>query len=333
MRLAGRPLRFLLAVSVGWVGVRVFMLWPVSSAGPLLSAPPLPERPAAVPGRRYAIAAKPFAPVRDGWAPQVGGHRPAAVRGPQGIEVAVLGQTGLRAPLARQEAEVGPLTAPGTRPQQLAASPRRWWGSAWLLVRGGSVVPQAGLTGGMLGGSQAGVRIGYAIDRGHRLSLYGRVSGALSIREREAALGVDWQPTALPLHLLAEQRLPLDGGQGGPTLGVVGGLGPVRLPGDFRLEAYGQGGVILRDGGIGFADGAARLQHRIAHAGPADIALGAGAWGGAQPGASRVDIGPSIMVDMPVQSRHLRLTLDWRQRIAGDARPVSGLALTLGADF
>ncbi|MFN7029598.1 MAG: hypothetical protein ACK4PC_09535 [Sphingopyxis sp.] len=28
-----------------------------------------------------------------------------------------------------------------------------------------------------------------------------------------------------------------------------------------------------------------------------------------------------------------RIALDWRQRIAGDARPASGLALTLASDF
>ncbi|WP_204317143.1 hypothetical protein, partial [Klebsiella aerogenes] len=29
----------------------------------------------------------------------------------------------------------------------------------------------------------------------------------------------------------------------------------------------------------------------------------------------------------------LRIALDWRQRVAGEARPGSGPALTLGADF
>ncbi|VVT20968.1 hypothetical protein SPHINGO361_150133 [Sphingomonas sp. EC-HK361] len=60
---------------------------------------------------------------------------------------------------------------------------------------------------------------------------------------------------------------------------------------------------------------------------------GLGAWGGAQREASRLDIGPSIVALVPVGRQRARLTIDWRQRVAGNARPGSGLALTIGADF
>jgi hypothetical protein len=36
---------------------------------------------------------------------------------------------------------------------------------------------------------------------------------------------------------------------------------------------------------------------------------------------------------LPVRSHSLRLSLDWRERVAGNAMPRSGPALTLGADF
>jgi hypothetical protein len=61
--------------------------------------------------------------------------------------------------------------------------------------------------------------------------------------------------------------------------------------------------------------------------------LGGGAWGAAQRDAQRFDIGPSATLALPLGKQNVRLALDWRQRIAGDARPGSGLALTLGSDF
>ena len=55
--------------------------------------------------------------------------------------------------------------------------------------------------------------------------------------------------------------------------------------------------------------------------------------GGAQRGAARVDIGPSAGLVVPVGASAVRVTLDWRQRIAGDAAPGSGPALSIGSDF
>jgi len=77
-----------------------------------------------------------------------------------------------------------------------------------------------------------------------------------------------------------------------------------------------------------FVDGAARLSRRIGA-----VEVGGGAWGAAQPGASRLDAGPSLSWRLPVRDANLRLQADWRFRIAGDAAPRSGPALTLAADF
>ena len=52
-----------------------------------------------------------------------------------------------------------------------------------------------------------------------------------------------------------------------------------------------------------------------------------------QPGAARVDVGPRLTLRLPEVGQGSRIALDWRQRIAGDARPASGLALTLASDF
>jgi hypothetical protein len=61
--------------------------------------------------------------------------------------------------------------------------------------------------------------------------------------------------------------------------------------------------------------------------------VGAALSGGAQPGISRLDIGPEIQVRLPLPQGGARLSVEWRERVAGDALPGSGLAITLGADF
>ncbi|HVI98136.1 MAG TPA: hypothetical protein VM657_03635 [Sphingomonas sp.] len=192
----------------------------------------------------------------------------------------------------------------------------------------------AAFGGSQLGGSQTGLRLAYAIDRTRRLALAGRVATPLHGKGREIAIGVEWQPTHAPVRVVAEQRLALDGGQSGPTLGVVGGIGPASIATGLTIEAYAQAGAILRDGVETFADGAARVAHPIAALGNTRFDLGAGAWGAAQRGVARLDAGPSLSADLPLGDRaHVRLSLDWRQRLAGDARPGSGVVLSLGTDF
>jgi hypothetical protein len=63
------------------------------------------------------------------------------------------------------------------------------------------------------------------------------------------------------------------------------------------------------------------------------VGIGAGAWGGAQPGASRLDAGPTLSWRLPAARAHLRIEAGWRFRLAGEAAPGSGPALTLLADF
>ncbi len=66
----------------------------------------------------------------------------------------------------------------------------------------------------------------------------------------------------------------------------------------------------------------------------ATFALGIGLWGGAQRGATRFDLGPAATIDLPVtRAAHLRVALEWRQRVVGAARPGSGPALSIGTDY
>ena len=201
---------------------------------------------------------------------------------------------------------------------------------SWLIARNGS---SPGIPGSQLGASQGGARITYALGSGRRLALAARVSAPLSGRGKEAAVGLDWQPLRAPIHVLVEQRFALDGGRGGTMIGVVGGFGPVAIVPGVQLEGYGQAGVIARGAGEGFIDGAVRAAHPLPAIGALRIDVGAGVWGGAQQGASRLDIGPSLGVVVPVGRGSIRITADWRERIAGESHPDSGPAVSLGTNF
>lgn len=353
MTSAGAPLRFLGLVLGGWIAVRTVALWPTMGAQAFVPAPLLPSvRPAAV---RVVAAAMPAAlsePLPTSGAagasmtlPRIAAAaRAAPTSGPALSRAAVPAVAQVDRPGAPPAAIA---TVPDPRsilalasfvhygepapPDRPAPSPRRLSASAWGIVRaagtGGSAVvtPQ-------LGGSQAGARFAYALDDARRLAATLRVAGALGAPDRELAPGVEWRVPRTPLRLFVEQRIALARGRGGTTLGAI--VGVTRpLPGRFELAAYAQGGVIARGRGEAFVDGAARASRPVAHLGGAAIDVGVGSWGAAQRGASRIDVGPTIGVSVPVAGAHLRLAADWRERVAGNARPASGPALSIGADF
>ena len=82
-----------------------------------------------------------------------------------------------------------------------------------------------------------------------------------------------------------------------------------------------------------YADGAVRAGRALDLGDGRSLTLGAGAWGAAQPHAARLDVGPSAALRLPVERRTIAVALDYRARLLGDARPYSGVALTVGVDF
>jgi hypothetical protein len=231
-------------------------------------------------------------------------------------------------------AETAQAQAPELRTFVGAAPVNRWSGSAWLLVRGGEA--QSLAAGGMLGGSQAGARLGYRIngDAARPLALTARLyTPARRPEGAEAAVGVEWQPLArLPVRLLAERRQAIgDEGRSAFSLTAYGGMAERKLAGPVRLDAYAQAGIVgLRSRDL-FFDGSATVGVGIGEGGM--FRLGAGVWGAAQSGASRLDAGPSLSLRAPAFGRNVRISADWRMRLAGDAAPGSGPALTVGTDF
>jgi len=204
-------------------------------------------------------------------------------------------------------------------------------GSAWLLVRDDRVPALA--PGGTLGGSQAGLRILYRLnaDAARPLALSGRLYAPVrSGRGAEAALGLEWQPLeGFPIRVLAERRQALGrDGRSAFALALHGGFSERPLPAGLRLDAYGQAGMVGTRSRDLFADGAARVTLPVG-----EFSLGAGLWGGAQPGAARLDAGPHASIRLDFAGESLRLAAEWRLRVAGDASPGSGPVLSLGTDF
>ncbi len=331
----GRPLRFLAVLLSGWATARGVDLYQREGGLEGLAAPV---------GRAIAsLVARPAMAVPVVW-PRAGRHArtapPPSARPPARATTPpptdTLAQTAGRAPetldtsTVEPDRNAAPLLSPTVLPPTIARDGSRLAGSAWLIARNGSA---PGVVGGQLGASQAGIRATYALGSRRRFALAARLSAPLSGRGKEAAVGIDWQPTRAPIHVIAEHRVALDGGRGGPMVGVVGGFGPVAVIPGLHLEGYGQAGVIARDGGEGFGDGALRASHPLRSIGGLRIDIGAGIWGGAQRGAARLDIGPSLGIVLPVGRDAVRVTADWRQRIAGDARPDSGPAVSLGTNF
>jgi hypothetical protein len=328
----GRPLRFLALALGGWVMVRVALLLPeVASLPPSQIIPRVVE--VLVPQVAAAILGRPRVAPRVVTMPRVAVEptmvvKPRPWQGPTVMPpLTVLPD--LPDLVAVAEAQTYAIPSP-VAPPSVAKAPSRLTGSAWLLARGG---PAGTVSGGQLGASQGGLRLAYALGGRRKVALVARVATPLKGAGREAALGIEWQPTGLPIRLVAEQRFALDGARGGPTIGVIAGYGPADVAPGLRLEAYGQAGAIGRGEIEGFVDASARLTHPLGKLAGATIDIGAGAWGSAQRDAERFDIGPSIVAVLPVARKTIRLTLDWRERIAGGARPGSGPALSIGSDF
>ena len=202
----------------------------------------------------------------------------------------------------------------------------RWQLSSWALLREQRGAPTLA-SGGMLGGSQAGMRLTYAVNRSLAASL--RTTSPVGGRGVEVALGARYQPLrSVPVWLTAERRQAIgrDAGRSAFALFAEGGVYQVALPWRTELDAYAQAGVVgVRSRDL-FADGAMTLTRPVFR----NYSAGFGVWAGYQPGLYRVDAGPRL--SMRVRN-NIRVHVDYRQRLAGEALPGSGPALTLAADF
>lgn len=200
---------------------------------------------------------------------------------------------------------------------------------------------QTGTLGnGQYGGSQSAIITNVPLLRfgadanATRLALTGRLAVAHGLpRERELAAGLKWRPSLnIPVTVSAERRFRQDRPDAF-ALFIAGGQSELRLPMKFRLDGYGQAGMVSGKSGGAFVDAMLQARRPIGHIGPALLSAGAGAWAGGQDKVLRVDIGPSISADMPVAGARFRLEASWRLRVAGNADPGNGPGIALSTSF
>lgn len=154
--------------------------------------------------------------------------------------------------------------------------------------------------------------------------------------QSDLAAGLSARPLArVPIRLFGEMRATraFDSIELRPAAFAVSEFEPAVLPAGFVAEGYLQAGWVGGRYATGFADGQARIDRPLAHAGPATLRAGAGVWGGAQKYVRRLDVGPSLTLDLREGGVPARLSLDYRLRVAGNARPGNGIALTLSTGF
>ena len=230
-----------------------------------------------------------------------------------------------------------PTADPADRP---APTARSWRVDAWMLLRDGGLTPaRGGAPVPTYGASQAGAVIAYRLDPGrrHEPAAYVRLSKALTgPASEEIAAGLRARPLAgLPVTLHGEVRAARNGDTASlrPAVFVTTGIERARLPGGLKASGYGQAGYVAGDFATGFVDGKVDVTRSEALSDRASLAVGGGAWGGAQRGAARLDIGPTLKLDLGIGSGSARVAADYRIRIAGEAEPASGAAITLSAGF
>ncbi|RVQ66490.1 hypothetical protein EKN06_10750 [Croceicoccus ponticola] len=236
----------------------------------------------------------------------------------------------------------------GAVPPEIRAG-RRWSADGWALWRDKGKAGAALVGGGTYGASQAGAVLRYRIAPDSRFDprAYFRATTTLSgNREIEGAAGVAVRPLrALPLDLMAEGRVlrffgdaRLRPGETRVRPAVMAVLGPpsMVLPLAVRAEIYAQAGNVGGTGATAFADGQVRAVRDVSVFDGSRFRLeaGVGAWGGAQRGVERFDIGPTTAMRFPIGDKVFgRASLDWRHRVHGDAEPGSGPVVTISAGF
>ena len=232
------------------------------------------------------------------------------------------------------------------RPVPASAAPAgRWSLDAWAFWRQGSnAAPVSQGRVPIYGASQVGGVLQYRIapGSGRDPRAYVRAYRAMVRQgENEVALGASLRPLpSIPLRAAGEVRFTdaAFGNQWRPAAYFVSELTPVALPYGAQLEAYGQAGWVGGAQPTAFADGQASVTAEVPQIArltddAARLSLGAAAWGGAQKDAQRIDIGPTLRLDVTMGDMPARVSIDWRQQVAGDASPRSGVAVTLATGF
>ncbi|MBB4631293.1 hypothetical protein [Sphingosinicella soli] len=228
---------------------------------------------------------------------------------------------------------------------ELSALRKRWRMEAYSLIREGT----SGLLGDrpLLGGGQSGARIGYTIDPLSRRPVevfaraaiaHDRING--SERSMQTAIGAAWMPRGRQGPAISAERLLAAGGDARSawSLRVSGGgwhTADDRMP--FDLSAYVEAGVVGARSRDGFAGGQALALYPLTTEGRFRTGIGTGLWGSLQDSGngstSKLEIGPAAQLTRQLGTGTIELRGEYRFRIAGEAAPGSGPAVTIATRF
>lgn len=212
---------------------------------------------------------------------------------------------------------------------------RRWSGDAYVLLRDSGLAGPAASP--VLGGGQSGASLAYSLDPLARrpLAVFGRLYAAhdsgsgIDPATAQAAIGLRLQLRP-GISIAAERLIPIGAATSGDWNLRVAAGGAQRFG---RIDVYGYGEAGARGNGDLYAGGEAHARLPIGRIGPVQLAAGPGLWGSVQSAGSvvgRVDVGAGVTARLPAG---LAVSGDWRWRVAGNAAPGSGPAVTIGMVF
>ncbi len=213
---------------------------------------------------------------------------------------------------------------------------RRWSGSAYVLERpAGSANPGA-LP--LLGGGQSGAALAFTPDplarRPFSLTLRTTTASNTGTDGAEAALGIGWR-VRRGVSLNAERLIAIGhGGRNAWTARLSGG-GQVQVAG-VAIDGYAETGVVSGSVATGYAAAQLRAGYPVAVTPALTLSPGGGVWSSierARRTTDRVDAGPGIRLHWSRARLPIDVAVDYRFKVAGNAAPGSGVAVTLGTGF
>jgi len=352
----GRPLLALAGLLACWIGARV-AVWE------------LPERPAVLgpaPARfidlaSTAIAGGSSGEKEDATAAPIGTVRIALARvALADVRVRAYLPNGLGSETPTTAPHVSPIQSPSSldppvlaarpgtaapdptasrfkQPSGTTVPPDRWSADLWLALREGATA-RASRSVPTYGASQAGAVVRYRLapTSQHDPAGFVRVVHVIGRREGDLAAGVAARVLpGVPIIAHLEARASRRGARVDirPAAFVAAGIDDASLARRLSARGYAQAGYVGGRDATPFADGSIVVEREALRKHKLTVGAGGGLWAGAQRGASRLDIGPSVSLRFPLDQGSARLALDYRFRVAGNAAPASGAALTLSAGF
>ncbi|MGL4541935.1 MAG: hypothetical protein ACRCUI_05455 [Polymorphobacter sp.] len=234
---------------------------------------------------------------------------------------------------AAQAAPEDPRAADWNHEAQLLK--QRWSGSAYIFARAAG--PSDFASTALLGGGQSGATLAFTPQplaaRPLALTLRGAVAhDGLGVdgASAQGAFGARWQ--VMRGIVLSGEWLVASGDAAarGWTVRLAGGASGTK--GRFEWRGYGEAGLVNANP---FVAGQGSAGWRLPVRG-VELVAGGGAWGAVQHDGNtvdRLDLGPSVRLRYAGAALPIELSADYRFRVAGNAEPGSGVAVTLATYF